>query len=254
MSDARVRYNSKQAGFLWTIESLPAPLSSLDPSTVDFAEAVTAFQKERGVVADGKLGPKTLGIFSSLPPARTGVEVVDALLSVAFAEEAAKVREVGGENRGPRVEEYLSSLGMPAGSAWCAAFIAWCIMKSRGLSKPPFWCSGSTVTMWQKASRKTSHAESCTPLCDGYRDRVQPGWIMVRARDEEGLAEVRKGNWSLGHCGIVHKVDALGFETFEGNTDAGGSREGEGVYSRRYSWNDKNIARTMIGWFDSSGI
>lgn len=255
MSDARVRYNSKQAGVLWTTDDLPSPLRDLYPSTVDFAEAVEALQSERGLVADGKLGPKTLAALVAPTPSKTtGVSTVDALVSVALAEAASEVREVGGSNRGPRVEEFQRSVGLRPGDPWCAAFVAWCAMSSRGLSAPPSWCSGSAITTWQKGSRRAGPAGACTPLFVDYRDRVRVGWIWVRAKDEAGAADARRGNWVQGHCGIVVAVDEVGFHTVEGNTNEAGSREGDGVYRKTHRWTDSHDLARTVGWFDSSSI
>jgi hypothetical protein len=258
MSDARVRYNSKQVGVLWTTDDLPAPLRELDPATVDFAEAVAALQVERGLVADGKLGPSTLAALSTPKPtpapSTTGVSTVDALVSVALAEAAAEVREVGGPNRGPRVEEFQRSVGLRPGDPWCAAFVAWCAMSSRGLSAPPSWCSGSAITTWTKGSRKAGPAGACTPLFVDYRDRVRVGWIWVRAKDEAGAADARRGNWVQGHIGIVIAVDEVGFHTVEGNTNSAGSRDGDGVYRKTHRWTDSHDLARTVGWFDSSRI
>lgn len=35
------------------------------------------------------------------------------------------VAEVGGNNRGKQVEEYLAAARLPPGQAWCAAFVIW---------------------------------------------------------------------------------------------------------------------------------
>ena len=35
------------------------------------------------------------------------------------------MHEEGGNNRGPRVEDYLRSAGGQPGDAWCAAFLYW---------------------------------------------------------------------------------------------------------------------------------
>jgi hypothetical protein len=254
MSDARAKYNAKQAGVLWTASELQPPLNGLDPAGVEFADAVTALQVEHGLKADGKLGPSTLAALTAPALVKTGLEVVDSLLAVAAAEADAKIREVGGANKGSRVEEYQRAVSLRPGDPWCAAFVAWCMMQSRGWLAPPAWCSGSAITTWQKGSRKAGPAASCTPLFNDYRGRIGAGWIWVRAKDEAGATEARRGNWVQGHCGIVVAVDSIGFHTVEGNTNAAGSRDGDGVYRKLHKWSDaEQIART-IGWFDTSRI
>lgn len=255
MSDARVRYNSLQAGVLWTLSDLPPSLSELYPSTPEFADAVAALQAQRGLAADGKLGPKTLAALKApAPTPMTGLSTVEALVATALAEASAEVREIGGANRGPRVEEFQRSVGLRPGDPWCAAFVAWCAMTARGLSAPPSWCSGSAITTWQKGSRKAGPAAACTPLFADYRDRIRAGWVWVRAKDEAGAGEARRGNWVQGHCGIVVAVNELGFETVEGNTNSAGSRDGDGVYHKTHLWTHSHDLARTVGWFDSSRI
>ncbi|CAB4150373.1 Peptidoglycan binding-like [uncultured Caudovirales phage] len=252
MSDARIDYNLRKSGVLWTVRSLPAPFDDLDPATVEFAEAVEAAQAKLGIAVDGKLGPATLAALSTPTPSTTGVVIVDSLISTALAEAEAEVREIGGANRGPRVEEFQRSVGLRPGDPWCAAFVAWCVTQSRGLATPPSWCSGSAITTWQKATRKVGPSGFCTPLFNDYRGRIGAGWVWVRAKDEAGAGEARRGNWVQGHCGIVVAVDSVGFHTVEGNTNSAGSRDGDGVYRKTHRWTDSHDLARTIGWFDSS--
>lgn len=57
----------------------------------------------------------------------------NSLIQLATAE--LGVREIGGENRGPRVKEYLAHVGLGEGYPWCAAFVSWCYGQA-GLAKP----------------------------------------------------------------------------------------------------------------------
>ena len=89
-----------------------------------------------------------------------------------------------------------------------------------------------------------------TPEKGGFESKVRPGWIWVRAKDGAGAVSARKGTWVQGHCAIVIAVDSEGFHTIEGNTNAAGSREGDGVYQKLHRWNyTTDIVRT-VGWFD----
>lgn len=178
---------------------------------------------------------------------------VDALVATCEHEAAQKVREVGGMNKGQRVEEYQRSVGLRPGDPWCAAFVAWCVMKSRGLDKPPKWCSGSAITTWHKGSKRAGDAFA-VPTDADLPSKVKPGWVWVRAKDPKGAADASKGLWVQGHCGIVVAVDAVGWHTIEGNTNAQGARDGDGVYRKLHRWSEAaQIART-VGWFDSTHI
>lgn len=244
MSDARTSYNAAKSGVLWRADALPAPLSALDPASVAFADAVAAMQAARGLAVDGKLGPATLAAIMPTTIAK--------LLAVAHAEANAQVRETGGSNRGARVEMYQRAAALGPGDPWCAAFVAWCMMQATaGATKAPAWCSGSAITTWHKGSRAAGDANIAVPTDPNVALRVAPGWIWVRAKDAKGATDAARGLWVQGHCGIVVAVDAAGFHTIEGNTNAAGSREGDGVYRKFHRWDDaKQMARTL-GWFDS---
>jgi hypothetical protein len=257
MSDAAVAYNSSKSGVLWQVADLPLPLRTLNPSDPVFAAAVRTLQAQHGLPADGKLGPGTLAALKA-PPAPAAppaaplnvTEAALALIAAATAEANKGVREVG-KNAGPDVEKYLHCLGMTKGSPWCAAFVSWCVMTSRGLAKPPKWCSGSAVSLFQMSGKK---AVKVTPLDVGYQTKVKPGYIWSRAQDPAAASAARKGVWCQGHTGIVVAVDAVGFHTIEGNTNAAGSREGDGVYRKTHKWSDAEIIGKTVGWFDPATV
>jgi hypothetical protein len=257
MSDAAVAYNSSKSGVLWQVADLPLPLRTLNPSDPVFAAAVRTLQAQHGLPADGKLGPGTLAALKA-PPAPAAppaaplnvTEAALALIAAATAEANKGVREVG-KNAGPDVEKYLHCLGMTKGSPWCAAFVSWCVMSSRGLAKPPKWCSGSAVSLFQMSGKK---AVKVTPLDVGYQTKVKPGYIWSRAQDPAAASAARKGVWCQGHTGIVVAVDAVGFHTIEGNTNAAGSREGDGVYRKTHKWSDAEIIGKTVGWFDPATV
>ena len=257
MSDAAVAYNSSKNGVLWQVADLPLPLRTLNPSAPVFAAAVRTLQAQHGLPADGKLGPGTLAAFKAPPAAPAApaaplniTEAALALIATATAEANKGVREVG-KNAGPDVEKYLHCLGMTKGSPWCAAFVSWCVMTSRGLAKPPKWCSGSAVSLFQMSGK---NAVKVTPVDADYKSKVKPGYIWSRAQDATAAAAARKGSWCQGHTGIVVAVDAMGFHTIEGNTNAAGSREGDGVYRKLHKWSDAELIGKTVGWFDPATV
>jgi hypothetical protein len=256
--ESAISYNKKQAGVLWKIDELPAELKAArSADTAAFALAVGAAQEAKGIAADGKLGPTTLahilGKVAVDAPVTNVTETALALISAATAEAAKKVREVGGKNAGPDVEKYLKCLGMSKGSPWCAAFVSWCVMQSRGLAKPPSWCSGSAVSLFQVAGRSKTCVK-VTPVDADFKSKVKAGYIWSRAQDDAAAAAARKGAWCQGHTGIVVKVDDIGWHTIEGNTNAAGSREGDGVYHKTHKWSDAAIVGKTVGWFDPTTV
>ena len=142
---------------------------------------------------------------------------------------------------------------MTKGSPWCAAFVSWCVMQSRGLAKPPKWCSGSAVSLFQMSGNSKTCVK-VTPVDADFKSKVKPGYIWSRAQDPAAAAAARKGSWCQGHTGIVVAVDDIGWHTIEGNTNAAGSREGDGVYRKTHKWSDAEIVGKTVGWFDPATV
>lgn len=148
------------------------------------------------------------------------------VVAVAQKYEAAGIHEKGGNNRGPEVERLLARVGMSPGNAWCAA-TAWSIVDDACMElgiDNPLPRSASVHRLWEKAPYE----------CKGQEP--MPGTIFCH--DAGG---------GLGHCGVVVGVDAAGIITIEGNTNKGGSREGDGVYRKR-----RPFDYVSIGYLDPS--
>jgi len=142
-------------------------------------------------------------------------DLVDRALSIAVRE--IGIREVG-RNRGPRVEEYLASVGLPPGNPWCAAFVHWCFARAaEDLERERAACfdvlaprTGGVHKMWRRIPEK-------------YRQR----------HPTVGALFFHNAGAGMGHVGFVKEVLSQDrFSTVEGNTDDVGSREGDGVRSK----------------------
>ncbi|MCD0489791.1 peptidoglycan-binding protein [Pedobacter sp. MC2016-14] len=114
------------------------------------------------------------------------------------------VRELTGNNDGKRVEEYLRCVGLKKGNPWCAAWISFVFMKA-GYTLP------------------------------------RTGWSPALFRKGKLTREPKRGvvfglyfpdKKRIAHCGILERVHGSHLYTIEGNTDASGSNEGDGVYRR----------------------
>lgn len=245
-------YNAKQAGSLWQITNLPESLKAARTAdSAAFALAVGALQEANGLKVDGMLGPGTLAAISPKVAAPKPTDAVAALVAICEQEADKGVREAG-KNAGADVEKYQKCVSLAKGSPWCAAFVSWCVMTSRNATKPPKWCSGSAVSLFQMA--RAQKAVCVTPVDADYKSKVKAGWVWSRAQDDASAAAARKGVWCQGHTGIVVKVDDVGFHTIEGNTNAAGSREGDGVYRKTHKWSDAAIIGKTVGWFDPASI
>lgn len=149
-----------------------------------------------------------------LPPSpfdRKTLTFNQAILAVAVTE--IGVRETS-RNSGERVDEYLASVGLGPGYAWCAAFVHWCAGKARppGHVNPCPRTAGA-LKLWDIAH----------PDCKRFQPA--PGFVFV----------LDKGH-GLGHVGLVEEVVGDGtIITIEGNTNAEGSREGDRVARHRWA-------------------
>ena len=146
----------------------------------------------------------------------------DALARIA--EKEIGVREIGGNNCGPRIREYQKATWLaPDAWPWCAAFICWII-------------------------REWLQSESVRVLVDFQRPKTAGAWDLIRWAKDNGL---RVLNWNdpcergdicvfdfngHGHVGLVSKSSEHGeVVTVDGNTNGRGERDsesGDGVWRK----------------------
>lgn len=146
-----------------------------------------------------------------MPTDKATVEA--ALLTAAKEHDVYHVRETG-NNRGPRVEMYLASVGLGPGNPWCAAFCNW-NLKQAGYPTGPKVGAGA-VRNWIKWAddhgrlyRGGQWARRGMLFC--WLNSNQTGHIGFVAEVKKGVA----GTWWI--------------RTIEGNSDENGSREGVAV-------------------------
>jgi hypothetical protein len=141
-----------------------------------------------------------------------------AELAVEIALSYDGVREHGGNNRGPEVEMFQKAIGLVPGDPWCAAFVCFCIQqaaKNLGI-KLRFQYGGSVYKLWTRNVdlQMSEPAENCIFLIN------------------HGLS---KAGTRIGHTGFCvgrNQSHTETLETMEGNTNAAGSRDGDGCYHK----------------------
>lgn len=126
------------------------------------------------------------------------------------------VLEVGGNNRGSRIGEYLAATGLGQGYAYCAAFICWGFDQCDVPNPHSAW--SPTVAMYNVVyTRGDEHLPANNGLLVAglyYKTLGRIGHVLkiVEFRDGEAI-------------------------TIEGNTNGAGSREGDGVHRKvRPTW------------------
>lgn len=201
-------------------------------------EAVIEFQMQnldpRGNLlgVDGKVGPATwealfdepeIAIVRPEPRRDRKSQFMATALEIALAEEG--IREVPiNSNRGPRVEEYLASVGLDGGYSWCAAFAYWCIREAAERAnrrEVPFIKTAWTPSIWTWAKKQESFVHPDEVI--DSKKQVDPGSLFLLRGTVNGTARVK-------HVGFVVSADGPMINTVEGNTNKRGSREGGGVY------------------------
>ena len=147
------------------------------------------------------------------PPSTLAARIAD------IAQMECGVHETNGSNCGPRVNQYKAATNLNPKEAWpwCAAFICWCVREA---------CEGRIVRF------KLPRTAGAWAFEEWARN--QPS-ASVHLRKPHG-SDIRKGDilvYTFSHIGIALGPPIGGLvPTCEGNTDAGGSREGGEVAIR----------------------
>lgn len=174
-------------------------------------EAVSAFQLGRGLEVDGKVGKNTWdALFGPQPRPDLGRK------ALAEAEShVGKKEQPPGSNRGPFVDDCNDEIGVSRGSFWCMSFVQKCVKDAADKL-------GVAVPIKRTAS--------CSELFRWARDHGR-----LAANPEPGdIFLVTGGDTGHFHCGFVAgPVGATDrFVTIEGNSNSGGSANGNQVAKR----------------------
>ena len=151
-----------------------------------------------------------------------------------IAESQVGVRETK-TNGGAKIEAYQSSTWLPpAPWPWCAAFVCWCVDKAMLESVEKYaFPRPKTAGAWD-FEKWCKSVDNSVKLKKPHNDDIRRGDIVI---------------FTFSHIGIaVADIDKDGIvQTVEGNTNAEGSREGDGVYrKRRHSSKIRSVIRFMV--------
>jgi hypothetical protein len=176
----------------------------------------------RALRVDGEVGPVTWAAMfggESLSPVAQGGALAQAALKHA-GEQVGVSEEPPGSNRGKKVEEFLSAVGVAPGNPWCAAFVYWCVDHAAGelnvANKLPR--TGGVLELWRRAKRD---GLPCVPAA---QVAIQPSLVSA------GMIFIIDHGHGKGHTGFVEGQENGRLVTVEGNSSDGGSREGTGVF------------------------
>jgi hypothetical protein len=201
--------------------------------------------KGRPLDADGVVGPLTwTAIFGAGTAPGAVTEAPNALarrtVEVAVAEIGVREEPLG-SNRGPRVDQYLDSVGIPPGQGtanqrfWCMAFVYFCVSSAShalGIATPLARTAG-VMDQWERCRnrpgvRRITRAEALAEPA-----RVQPGQVLIL---DHGHGQ--------GHTGIIVAVDLPHLSVVEGNASGSvDNRNGVGVFRTEFrKIDDKQVA------------
>jgi uncharacterized protein (TIGR02594 family) len=137
------------------------------------------------------------------------------------------VKETGGNNMGPRIDQYMRTVGLKQGYPWCSGFVKF-VFDSAGIHTPG---ANAMAMSWFKKEKiiKSRTTDLKTP----------------RKGDLFSLHYPNLGR--IGHVGFVETYSSNKTVTVEGNTNDVGSREGDAVM-RRFR-NTKQIY-SFADWID----
>lgn len=130
------------------------------------------------------------------------------------------VMESGGNNKGERIKEYLSSVGLPEGYPWCSAIVHWSYRRCGDVKEPAR--RFAMALEWHPENRRIWEK--------GTWARDDDARI---SRDSDHFALYYGNLGRIGHTGLIYGEDEDYVLTIEGNTSGGGSRDGDGVYLRK---------------------
>ena len=239
---------------LLALLALPVPMAALAPVEIVPRDPYVVAAPIDGAIESIAIDPGTrvaagdvlVRFVDTATRNRYEVAVRDALVAEARLKQATQTafqdvrgrRELGiaaaevgvmevppGSNRGPRVDEYLESVGLdPSDDSylWCAAFVYWTFQKAAAQvgSENPCIRTAGVLDHWNKAAKAGATRLTSKAVIDDF-SLLKPGLIFVISTGE-----------GKGHMGIVEDFRDDRLITIEGNTNLPGAREGVGVFRR----------------------
>lgn len=186
--------------------------------------AVQMYQQANGLKPDGIVGPITRAKMFPGEATRDAQErsivspYIETVLSLFKKYE--NVRETGGPNRGPEIDRWLRELGIPKGNPWCLAMIQGVFAEAAVIHSVPDPLKPNTA--------------SCLALWRG----VDVAWKYGRQEGRRGDIGVMQHSKTTGHVYVVASYQGGIYESWEGNTNRDGSRDGDRVahkFTRQYN-------------------
>ena len=124
----------------------------------------------------------------------------------------------------PEADAFLRKGGHVPGSPYCASFAKSCALESAETPEEA------------QLVKKVLTPHSLTSL-----NNAKKAGLYSATPTPNSIAIFQKGNTTSGHAAVVESVNPDGtISTIEGNTGAGGGREGDGIYRKKRNINSQN--------------
>ena len=191
---------------------------TLDPTNPTFGEHtaknVLAFQNMNQLFPDAIVGELTwLRLFNRRANRAISSKIL-RFRALEYLNSQLFVRERTGKNDGPQVKLFLKSVGLPEGYAWCQALVYWAFEQA------------AIDLMVKNPVPRVAGVLECLRLAKAN------GASIIHDNPQEGDQFIMDFGGGKGHTGMVDYVEGEQLNTAEGNTNDGGSRDGDGVYER----------------------
>ena len=165
-----------------------------------------------------------------------------AILALQIAQgQVGQSEQPKGSNSGPMVNEYLKSVGLKPGYAWCQAFVYWCYetaAEQLNLVNPVLRTAG-VHDCWNRSS--TGHVPGSN------RNKIAKAEAILKPQAlRPGCQFILSFDGAAGHTGIVEKTEGNVPYTIEGNSNNNGSREGYEVVRHKRNLNDKSLTGFIV--------
>ena len=161
--------------------------------------------------------------------------------SLEVAKTQIGVKEQG-YNRGKIVSQYIKTGGGTIGQSWCMYFVYWCYNEASKLLKikNPLLRTGSCAAQLKYANSKFSGMKVIKVNGMFFSGKINSGAIAIFKKGTIYNNDI--GKLWLGHTGILEKqINNNTFQLIEGNTNATGSRNGDGVYTKIRNKNNSKL-------------
>lgn len=150
--------------------------------------------------------------------AQHAIETKDARLLFGLAAESCVGIKEKGHNKGVIVEAIQRTIGKAEGEPYCLGFVQACLAYAelKTGARSPIAATEHCRTCWAETPKE-------------QRVKISPLKYAIVLWGHEGT--------SSGHAGIVIEVQRnSAISTVEANTNASGSREGDGIFYKKRDW------------------